>query len=148
MLCEHALSALSQVNKHTCLHSQSCHSHQQAVLLIITYRHHRVRSSFQVLGATTLMLYAVHLMVHVRKFEPPFVRKPFSVRVVVPCYKEDIETLEETVECAIKAAKIAMDRGQANAGDQHHTLHLLCFVGSTLVRQLSKKDLMQGVIQD
>ena len=75
------------------------------------------RSSLQVLGATTLMLYAVHLMVHVRKFEPPFVRKPFSVRVVVPCYKEDIETLEETVECAIKAAKIAMDRGQANAGD-------------------------------
>lgn len=69
----------------------------------------------EVLGATTLMLYAVHLMVHVRKFEPPFVRKPFSVRVVVPCYKEDIETLEETVECAIKAAKIAMDRGQANA---------------------------------
>lgn len=69
----------------------------------------------EVLGASTLLIYAVHLMVNVRKFEPPFVRKPFSVRVVVPCYKEDIETLEETVECAIKAAKIAMDRGQANA---------------------------------
>lgn len=58
-------------------------------------------------------------MVHVRKFDPPFVRKPFSVRVVVPCYKEDIETLEETVECAIKAAKIAMDKGQANAGEHN-----------------------------
>lgn len=70
----------------------------------------------QALGATTLLLYATHLMVRHRHFDPPFVRKPFSVRVVVPCYKEDIETLEETVECAIKAAKIAMDKGQANAG--------------------------------
>ena len=76
----------------------------------------RLSLLFQVLGASTLLIYAVHLMVSHRKFEPPFVRKPFSVRVVVPCYKEDIETLEETVECAIKAAKIAMDRGQANAG--------------------------------
>ena len=57
-------------------------------------------------------------MVHVRKFPPPVVRQPFSVRVVVPCYKEKIETLEETVERAIKAAKIAMDKGQANAGEQ------------------------------
>ena len=60
-------------------------------------------------------------MVRHRKFEAPFVRKPFSVRVVVPCYKEDIETLEETVECAIKAAKIAMDKGQANAGTYYLT---------------------------
>ena len=95
------------------------------------------------------MLYAVHLMVHVRKFEPPFVRKPFSVRVVVPCYKEDIETLEETVECAIKAAKIAMDRGQANAGDQHHTLHLLWPADSVKNSTLTaKKDVVQGVTQD
>lgn len=55
-------------------------------------------------------------MVRHRKFDPPFVRKPFSVRVVVPTYKEDIETLEETVECAIKAAQEAMKKGQANAG--------------------------------
>ena len=83
------------------------------------------------------MIYAVHLMVSHRKFEPPFVRKPFSVRVVVPCYKEDIETLEETVECAIKAAKIAMDRGQANAGNCNIycvlmlvCVHVLCMVVS------------------
>ena len=43
-------------------------------------------------------------------------RKPFSVRVMIPCYKEDIETLEETVECAIEAAKAAMTKGQTNAG--------------------------------
>ena len=43
-------------------------------------------------------------------------RKPFSVRVMIPCYKEDIETLEETVECAIEAAKAAMAKGQTNAG--------------------------------
>lgn len=70
----------------------------------------------QALGATTLFLYGTHLMVRHRKFDPPFVRKPFSVRVVVPTYKEDIETLEETVECAIKAAQEAMKKGQANAG--------------------------------
>lgn len=55
-------------------------------------------------------------MVRHRKFDAPFVRKPFSVRVVVPTYKEDIETLEETVECAIKAAQEALKKGQANAG--------------------------------
>lgn len=60
-------------------------------------------------------------MVRHRKFDPPFVRKPFSVRVVVPSYKEDIETLEETVECAIKAAKIAIDKGQANAGTSYRS---------------------------
>ncbi|KAL3145110.1 hypothetical protein ABBQ38_001719 [Trebouxia sp. C0009 RCD-2024] len=69
----------------------------------------------EALGATTLFLYGTHLMVRHRKFDPPFVRKPFSVRVVVPTYKEDIETLEETVECAIKAAQEAMKKGQANA---------------------------------
>jgi hypothetical protein len=35
---------------------------------------------------------------------------------MIPCYKEDIETLEETVECAIEAAKAAMTKGQTNAG--------------------------------
>ena len=84
--------------------------------------HKRVLVS-QGLGASTLLLYATHLMVRIRKFEPPFVRKPFSVRVVVPSYKEDIETLEETLECAIKAAKIAIDRGQANAGMGRSGLH-------------------------
>lgn len=68
-----------------------------------------------------MLLYATHLMVRHRKFDPPFVRKPFSVRVVVPSYKEDIETLEETVECAIKAAKIAIDKGQANAGTSYRS---------------------------
>ena len=51
-----------------------------------------------------------------RKWDPPAIRKPFSVRVVVPCYKEDIETLEETVECAIQAAKVALEKNMANAG--------------------------------
>ncbi len=41
MLCKHALSALFQVHKHTCRHSQSCRGPQQAVLLIITCCHHR-----------------------------------------------------------------------------------------------------------
>lgn len=63
-----------------------------------------------------MCLYAAHLIFRVRKWEPPMVRKPFSVRVMIPCYKEDIETLEETVECAIEAAKAAMAKGQANAG--------------------------------
>ena len=36
--CERALSALLQVHEHLFLHSQSCHPHQQ--LLIITCCHH------------------------------------------------------------------------------------------------------------
>lgn len=67
-------------------------------------------------GVSTVCIYAAHLIFRVRKWEPPMVRKPFSVRVMIPCYKEDIETLEETVECAIEAAKAAMAKGQANAG--------------------------------
>lgn len=63
-----------------------------------------------------MCIYAAHLIFRVRKWDPPMVRKPFSVRVMIPCYKEDIETLEETVECAIEAAKAAMAKGQANAG--------------------------------
>ena len=70
----------------------------------------------QVLGVSTVCIYASHLIFRVRKWEPPLVRKPFSVRVMIPCYKEDIETLEETVECAIEAAKAAMAKGQTNAG--------------------------------
>ncbi len=65
---------------------------------------------------STVCIYAAHLLFRVRKFEPPLVRKPFSIRVMIPCYKEDIETLEETVECAIEAAKAAMTKGQTNAG--------------------------------
>lgn len=76
----------------------------------------------QVLGSTTLMIYAVSLLVSARKWDAPPIRKPFSVRVVVPCYKEDIETLEETVECAIQAAKIAMEKGMANAGVLCHAV--------------------------
>ena len=44
------------------------------------------------------------------------VRNPFSVRVVVPCYKEDIQTLDDTLTAAVKAAKLAMDAKMANAG--------------------------------
>lgn len=44
------------------------------------------------------------------------VRDPFSVRVMVPCYKEDIETLNDTLTAAVKAAKLAMDANMANAG--------------------------------
>ena len=44
------------------------------------------------------------------------VRNPFSVRVMVPCYKEDIETLDDTLTAAVKAAKLAMDADMANAG--------------------------------
>ena len=62
------------------------------------------------------MIYASHLIFKVRKWTPPLVRQPFSVRVMIPCYKEDIETLEETVECAVEAAKAAMAKGQINAG--------------------------------
>jgi cellulose synthase/poly-beta-1,6-N-acetylglucosamine synthase-like glycosyltransferase len=70
----------------------------------------------EALGATTLFIYAIHLMVASHKrWEAPKVRQPFSVRVLIPCYKEDIETLEETVECAIEAAKVAMSKGMANA---------------------------------
>ena len=47
------------------------------------------------------------------------VRQPFSVRIMIPCYKEDIETLEETLECAIEAAKVSIDKGMANAGKPH-----------------------------
>ena len=47
------------------------------------------------------------------------VRQPFSVRIMIPCYKEDIETLEETLECAIEAAKVSIDKGMANAGEPH-----------------------------
>ena len=43
-------------------------------------------------------------------------RNPFSVRVMVPCYKEDIETLDDTLTAAVKAAKLAMDANMANAG--------------------------------
>lgn len=64
-----------------------------------------------------MMIYASHLIFQVRKWTPPLVRQPFSVRVMIPCYKEDIETLEETVECAVEAAKAAMAKGQANAGE-------------------------------
>lgn len=70
----------------------------------------------QAAGVTTVCIYAAHLLFRVRKWDPPLVRKPFSVRVLIPCYKEDIETLEETVECAIEAAKAAMTKGQTNAG--------------------------------
>lgn len=70
----------------------------------------------QAAGVTTVCIYAAHLIFRVRKWEAPLVRKPFSVRVMIPCYKEDIETLEETVECAIDAAKAAMAKGQTNAG--------------------------------
>lgn len=70
----------------------------------------------QAAGVSTVCIYASHLLFRVRKFEPPLVRKPFSIRVLIPCYKEDIETLEETVECAIEAAKAAMTKGQTNAG--------------------------------
>ena len=79
----------------------------------------------QALGTSTLLLYAISLLVSTRKWDPPAIRKPFSVRVVVPCYKEDIETLEETVECAIQAAKIALDKNMANAGVLYWTV-LLC----------------------
>ena len=44
------------------------------------------------------------------------VRNPFSVRVMIPCYKEDIETLDDTLTAAVKAAKLAMDADMANAG--------------------------------
>ena len=47
------------------------------------------------------------------------VRQPFSVRIMIPCYKEDIETLEETLECAIEAAKVSIDKGMANVGKPH-----------------------------
>lgn len=73
----------------------------------------------QVTGVTTVMIYASHLIFRVRKWTPPLVRQPFSVRVMIPCYKEDIETLEETVECAVEAAKVAMEKGQANAGESN-----------------------------
>ena len=80
----------------------------------------------QAAGVTTVCIYAAHLIFRVRKWEPPLVRKPFSVRVMIPCYKEDIETLEETVECAIEAAKAAMAKGQTNAGMlSWHGMHLL-----------------------
>ena len=72
----------------------------------------------QATGVTTVMIYASHLIFKVRKWTPPLVRQPFSVRVMIPCYKEDIETLEETVECAVEAAKAAMAKGQINAGER------------------------------
>ena len=72
--------------------------------------------ALQAAGVSTVCIYASHLLFRVRKFEPPLVRKPFSIRVMIPCYKEDIETLEETVECAVEAAKAAMTKGQTNAG--------------------------------
>lgn len=43
---------------------------------------------------------------------------------MIPCYKEDIETLEETLECAIEAAKVSIDKGMANAGKPHSRCRL------------------------
>lgn len=93
-----------------------CHTVQfitiTSMIIIITVK----LACMQAAGVTTVCIYAAHLIFRVRKWEPPLVRKPFSVRVMIPCYKEDIETLEETVECAIEAAKAAMAKGQTNAG--------------------------------
>ena len=66
------------------------------------------------------------------------VRQPFSVRIMIPCYKEDIETLEETLECAIEAAKVAIDKGMANAGKPHSRSRL------EVQQWLWQPDLLQG----
>ena len=70
----------------------------------------------QVLGWTTLLLYAVSLLVNCKKWDAPPIRNPFSVRIMIPCYNEDIATLEETLECAIQASKKALEKDYANAG--------------------------------
>lgn len=106
------------------LHSRSCVCNTFALTQTVTFLLHmlcHIRDSkqggaLQAAGVSTVCIYASHLLFRVRKFDPPLVRKPFSVRVLIPCYKEDIETLEETVECAIEAAKAAMTKGQTNAG--------------------------------
>ena len=54
---------------------------------------------------------------------------------MIPCYKEDIETLEETVECAVEAAKAAMAKGQTNAGE--FVLSMLAFQVLRRLSQLS-----------
>ncbi len=86
----------------------------------------RICIVLQGLGALTLLLYAIHLMVKpqvctvvpstvvpstvVTSTVVPLavVRSPFSVRILVPCYKEDIETLEETLVSAVAASVAAM----------------------------------------
>ena len=66
------------------------------------------------------------------------VRQPFSVRIMIPCYKEDIETLEETLECAIEAAKVSIDKGMANAG-MSHSCSKLAEVQQRLWHQTSRE---------